>query len=391
VSLYVDLAAVNKEFGEQIKGAQQTMEQLLDVAAAGGQKASMEYMKLFYKAMFQAVSDGRAFLAALDFRPEGMNLHLQFVVGPDTKTNQSLQDQKPAALDAIGTLPSGLMTYSASRIAGELLKTLAPAMFGAMGEGDSKAQIDKAVKQLIAAGSSGSYSAANVPPAGIQVQSFDDPAKAVAAMLAIFRAMGDGGTWQNAYVKGKPEIKENAEEVGGFKLTAVHLVWDLEKFADAIPGGGDAAKDAMKKMLGEDMHLWTGTDGKRVVTVTAKNWDAARAQLEAFLSGKSTLANEPAYSATRSQLPHETSILTLADAGRVTQVVGNYMLALLKAVPAPLPFNLPDSIKPVQTKTSYLGFAVTLRPETAGVDVFLPVTAAQEIRKIVMPLFLGGA
>ena len=52
---------------------------------------------------------------------------------------------------------------------------------------------------------------------------------------------------------------------------------------------------------------------------------------------------------------------------------------------------LPDELKPVKTETSYIGGAVTLKPEYGSFDLFLPVTAVQEIRKTVMPLFLGGA
>ena len=33
---------------------------------------------------------------------------------------------------------------------------------------------------------------------------------------------------------------------------------------------------------------------------------------------------------------------------------------------------------------------VTLRPENAAFDMFVPVTGVQEIRKVLMPLFLGG-
>jgi hypothetical protein len=44
----------------------------------------------------------------------------------------------------------------------------------------------------------------------------------------------------------------------------------------------------------------------------------------------------------------------------------------------------------VKTKTSYLGFAVTLRAENAGLDLFVPVTAVQEMRKVIMPLLQGS-
>jgi hypothetical protein len=69
--------------------------------------------------------------------------------------------------------------------------------------------------------------------------------------------------------------------------------------------------------------------------------------------------------------------------------MADYMVSIFKAMPV-LPIKLPDEVKPVQTKTTYLGFAVTLRPENAGLDVFVPVTAVQEMRKVLMPLFQGG-
>src|SRR5581483_84082 len=129
--------------------------------------------------------------------------------------------------------------------------------------------------------------------------------------------------------------------------------------------------------------MWFGTNGKQVVTVTAKDWDAAKARLDAYLSGSKPLGKDPAYQATRKQLPAEATVIALADAGRFTIAFGDYMLGLFKAMQNQLPFNLPDAMKPVKTKTSYLGFAVTLKPQTAAFDMFLPVTGVQEIRKVV--------
>ena len=165
----------------------------------------------------------------------------------------------------------------------------------------------------------------------MQVQSYSEPAKAVAATLSLFRAIGEGGTFQGMHIKGKPAIKENAVEHRGFKLTSVYFAWDLDKMADSVPGGGEAVKSVFKKLLGEDVHLWFGTDGKRVVTVTAKDWDAAVKELDAYLDGTATLEKQPAYALTRKQLPAETTMLTLSDAGRTVQVMGNYLLGLVKA------------------------------------------------------------
>jgi hypothetical protein len=392
LSLYVNLAAVNKEYGEQIKQAQQFMELAMTMAGGAGEKAGVEYAKVFYGGLFQAIADGKALLLAFDFRPEGLNLELQFQVAADSKTNKMLEGQSPAALSEIGDLPSGFTSYTASHVGGSLLKTMAPIIFGAMGgEGESKARAEEAIKQLIAAGPTGSFGGTNIPPGGVQVQTFADPNKAVAATLKLYHAIGEGGTFQNAYLKGKPEIKENAEEYKGFKLNHASLTWDLDKFADAIPGGGDAAKSAIKRLLGEGMNVWFGTDGKKVLTVTAKDWDTAKRRLETYLSGSTRLSEQAAYAATRKQLPAETTLLMLADAGPFVTKMGDYMLAIFKAMPQQLPVNLPDQIKPVKTQTSYLGFSVTLRPETARFDMFLPVTGIRETHKVLAPLFMGGS
>jgi hypothetical protein len=77
----------------------------------------------------------------------------------------------------------------------------------------------------------------------------------------------------------------------------------------------------------------------------------------------------------------------LADAGKFAEAMTNYMLAIFKAFP--LPLNLPDELKPVTTKTSYIGLAVTLQPEHGAIDLYLPAVAVQEIRKVLLPL-LGG-
>ena len=94
-----------------------------------------------------------------------MNIHFQFQVGADSKTNQSLRNQKPDALTGIGSLPSGLMIYSATHMSGDLLKTMAPLIYGTMGgEGNARTKIEGAIKQIIAAGNQASFSGTNMPP-----------------------------------------------------------------------------------------------------------------------------------------------------------------------------------------------------------------------------------
>src|SRR5262249_540075 len=148
-----------------------------------------------------------------------------------------------------------------------------------------------------------------------------DPAKAAEAQLKMFRALGEGATFQNAAIKGKPEVQENAESYKGFKFHYARIVFDLDKLAEAIPAGGDAVKKTMKKLLSEDLKSWFGTDGKRYVTLIAKDWTAAKSVLDNYLNGSPSLGSDPAYAATRKQLPSEATVLMLADAGKFAQAM----------------------------------------------------------------------
>ena len=391
LSAYVNLAAVTKEYGDQLKAARQFMEAAIEAGpGAGTDKQSAEMAKAMFGAVFQMLDDGRALVLALEFRPEGLAVHLQAQVGADTPTNKLLKDQKPVALDAVATLPAGLLSYSATGPMGsDLLKAMAPMIYGVTStEGEGKKALDAAIDQLIGAGQTASLGGANLPASGINVVTFQNPAQAVAAQVKLFRALGEGGTFQSAAIKGKPEIKENDQTYKGFTLHYARLQFDLDKLAEALPGGAEDMKKAFKKLIGEEVRTWFGTDGKRYVAVSAKEWPAAKAMLDAYLDGSRTLATEPAFAATRKQLPPEATMVSLADAGRFTQTMVDYMLAIMKAVPG-LPFNLPDELKPVATKTSYLGFAMTLRPEHGAVDFYLPAAAVQEMRKVILPLFGG--
>jgi hypothetical protein len=282
-----------------------------------------------------------------------------------------------------------MTSYTATALGDAMLKAIAPLMHGTSSTDEGKKAMDAAFDQLIAAGQKFSLSATNVPPAGINVVMFDDPAKAAQAQLKMFRAMGEGATFQNAAIKGKPEIKENAESYKGFTFHYAKIVFDLDKLAEAIPGGGDDVKKAMKRLLGEDLKSWFGTDGKRYVVLIANDWNAAKAKLDSYLSGSPSLGSEAAYAVTRKQLPAEATVLMLADAGKFAQAMADYMLAIFKAIPG-VPFNLPAELKPVATNTSYLGFAISFRPEHGAFEMFLPAKAVQEIRKVITPLLGGG-
>src|SRR5207253_3810266 len=99
-----------------------------------------------------------------------------------------------------------------------------------------------------------------------------------------------------AMLKGKPEIRPDAETHRGVKFTAVTMTWDLDKMAEqAPPGAGDAMKNYFAKMMGDQLHVWMGVEGKRLIQVVAKDWSSAKERLETFLDQKKPVGETPAF------------------------------------------------------------------------------------------------
>lgn len=390
VSVFANLGKVNEEYGETIRNAREQMVQLLDATGGQLEKSQLEAAKKLYSGMFQVVLDGKALVVGLDFRPQGIALHMQAQVKADTSTAKSLAAEKPSNLEQFGKLPSGQVMYTAMQLSPETMKSLMFGMQGLnIGEGDSKALSEAALTKLFNAKGEAAYSSMNYPPSGVTFQRYGDPTQAVAANLELFKAFGDGAGYMGGMFKSKPVVKPDAETVRGIKLTHVRMEWDLDKMADQIPGVGEGMKGAYRKILGDETNVWFGAEGDRIITVTAKDAADAKSRLESFLDGKSVIGSSEAFNATRKQLPASTSLVYLMDSGPMTYWMADYMVTLFKAMPG-LPFNLPDSVKPTKTEPAFIGAAVTLQPERGAMDLYIPVTAIQEIRKVIMQVFVGN-
>jgi hypothetical protein len=390
VAAYVNLAAVNETYGEKIREGRDAVMALMD-QGIGLDPAQADMAKKIYGGIFQIILDGRSLVAAFDFRPEGLSIHLQAQVGAESDTNQVLKSQKPVVLDAIGKLPAGQMTYQATDLGPEMTKLLAAVMKGVMApEGETKNLIEAAYTQIGAAKGRATFASSDMPPAGITFQEFADPARGMAGTLAMFKGLGEGAMAMGGAIKGKPEIKADAETHRGIKFTSVRLAWDFDKMTAMIPGGGggDSLIAAMKKLMGDGLNIWVGIEGSRLIQIVGKDWPAAKAKLDTFLDGKNNVEKTPAFQATKKQLPAQSSMLYFIDAGPITNVMVDYMVSILKAMP--FPFPMPDSVKPVATDTAYIGMAVSLQPERGSFELFVPVKAIEEMKKVLMPLFAGG-
>ena len=385
---YVNMQAVAKEYGDQIKAFREQMEQLFDSGALGPgmDKNTMEMVKKLIAALGQFMEDAQGVVVAVESRPESFHLGLFASVAGDSKTNAQLRNFKTAAMEELGTLPSGMMSYSATAVTGEILKSF-PVIFGfaSGGEDEGKAAL-AALEKLVAAGPQFQLQASTVPAGGIQVWSFKDAAKGAAAQLELFKAMASGATLNNAQLKGKPEVKADAQSHRGFKFHSAKIQFDLEKMVEnvPVPQMQESLKAYFKKLVGEEINIWFGTDGKKNVTLTAKDWDAARKLLDTYLDGKATLANDKEFQASREQFPRQTTLLTVTDAAQFFPFMADAVLTMLKDFPgAP---QLPDIKVPPPGKPAYLGFSLNLESERVGAEMDISTSAIKEIRRVAEPI-----
>ncbi len=286
VGVYVAVDALSKEYAEQMKQARQGLEQLIDLGAAQAgksEKTAIEMAKKLIGPVFQAVEDSQGVLLTLEFRPGGLALHGQSEVRAGSPTGQFLQDSRPAAFQELALMPDGRTYYTAMKTTSRLYKNLGSFLLGILPDKDSPEakEVSAALEEMAKAGPGVRLDAFSLPPAGLQVTQYDDPAKAVAAQLKLVKAMGPGGTIQSGVLKDKPVVKNAAEKYGDFELHSVQMVWDLDKMAESAAAlqGDDAKKkvvEGLKGLMGEKLNFWLGHDGKSVVQVMAPDWPAAR-------------------------------------------------------------------------------------------------------------------
>lgn len=382
LGLYVNMEAVNKEYGEQIKQARQGIEQLLAFAGAGdeSQKQAMEMIKTALPHIFQTIEDVQNLMVTLELRSGGLALHLHGDLKESSTTASYVQDSRTVDFKELDRLPPDRSVYLGMKASGALFKKLGGLISGISGGGgkdssDLMNELAKAGPDLILGGES-------FPSAGLTVYHFDKPDKAVAAVLKMYRSMDP----KTANLKSKPDIKENAEKYGDFKLHSVQVAFDLDKMAEpaAAKGGEDAKKatvEALKGIIGEKKNVWFGSDGKTAVQVSAPDWETARKMLDQYTKGSGTAGEGNTFRDLRKEMPKQASILVMGDAVHLFKMGLDVVKPQLPpgvSPPADWP-NMKD-----KGALAYIGLALTLQPNHGGIDLFLTADAVQEFFKVVI-------
>lgn len=400
VAVYASMDMLNKEYADQIKQAKESATETLKTiaeAADKGQRSAFQMAQKLIGPIFQAVEDSQGIVFSLEFRPGGLAVHLESELRAGTPTAKALKSSQVSAFKGLESMPAGLIFYSGMQANQAVFDALGGMIFGVTGADDDKdgKALKDALAQLMKADPGTRLDAVNIPIEGIQTWQYKDPAKAVAAQLKLIESLGEGAAFQSGVLKGKPIIKPNAQKFGDFEFNSVQLTWDLEKMAEGAGGGAPLPDDAkkqlaegMKKLLGEKLNYWFGTDGKEVVIVTAKDWAGAEKVLARRAKADDAVGKVAAFRDVRKELPEDANVLMLVDLVRYVGVMLDFAKPLIEAT-APIPIKLPPA--PVKLPPTFVGTAVTLQPERGSFDFFLSAPTVHEIYKnYVLPL-IGGA
>ncbi len=394
LAVYVNMDAINDQFGDQIRGFKGLVDFALQQAAQQGalgalNKKQIEAVKVILKGFVQGVEDSRGVVAAAELRPEGVFVRVQIRFTENSASAKLLAAEKPEPLADIGKLPAGLGTYSASRFGkaiGDVMRDIGQEF--ATTEDDAKGAdlLEKHLKDVADAGPGAEFNAAQPPGLTISVTAYKDANKAATGLAKAFKAIAAGGRVNGIIVKTAPRVGDEAEKHAGFTFASVNLNFDFEATVAALPEMvRDASLEAFKRTVPEKAIQWIGTDGKVVIRVMAKDWDAAKKLLDQYLGGKNTIGANAGFKRVREQLPAEANLMMIAEIESAINGLVNAMKPAADAIPG---FPQLGILKKVEGgQPAYIGMAVTLKGDIATLTGFVPVGSIETASKMLESLF----
>jgi hypothetical protein len=389
LGVYLNMEVFNKDYADEIKQAKKSVhDELKEIGdnAPKSMKGVFEAYKGLIDTMFQAVEDCQDVIETVEVRPTGAAVHFEAALRPGSATADLLKGSKATAFKDLGKLPAGELYYVGMNTSPALAKLSSQFLLGMAGDPDGKGAkaLAEAAEEFYKSDPGEIVAGFNFPPAGLSVMTPAAPEKLVALQLRMYQAMSGGDTFRESFLKGKPEVKEKAIKYKNFELNSAHFVFDFDKWFLPKGPGGDLPEaerkrmvEFMKKLVGEEMNVWFGTDGKAVVQVTAKDFSTAQALLDQFTKGSGGAGDDKGFADVRKELPAEATMLGLIDAVGYANFVADMMRASF-AGPAP-PGGGPKVPPPIQGRTAYVGFAATLDPERGSADFFLSAAAVKEV------------
>jgi len=393
LAVYVNMDAINDQFGDQIKGFKGLIDFGIQQAAQQGalpgfSPKQMDALKVLLKGAFQGIEDCRSILFTAEFRPDGLAVRLQARFVEDSPSAKLLSMEQPAALADLAKLPSGLGLYGGMRFGrtiSELVRDISQGLSTTEEDVQGTKLIEGFTKDLLAAGHQGDVSAMSMPGTSLTLSHYKDPVKAARALTKSYKAIAAGGRVNSVLLKAAPRVSDEAETHGDFTFSAVVLKFD---FAGTVANMPDQVKDAtlqsLKRTLSEETTMWIGTDKKVVIQIMAKNWDAAKELLDQYQGGKRSVGADAGFKLTRAQLPAMANYLIIAETGSAITMLTESIRSTGEALPG-FP-HIPKLTAP-KGEPTYVGLAVVLKGESASITAFAPTGALAVAGKMIAPLF----
>jgi hypothetical protein len=393
-AIFLNMDVINDLYGEQIRQVKGLIDFGLQQAEMGGMlpgldRKQVELVKAMFTGVLQGVEDSQGLLLAVEFRPEGLQLGVRTRFAPDSPTASALAAEAPTPLADIGKLPRGLTIYGGSKFGKKISDTFRgfTQQFGAPdGQDAADAKIGKLLDQLSAAGAGADVSGGTGAEATISVTQYKSAKQAAAALVGVYQAVPAGGKIMGIVAKEKTRVAEGAQTHRGFTFAEVRVSLDFAATVEPLPENvRESTLANLRRYARERMTYWIGSDGKSVATLTAPDWAAASKLLDAYLDGSDGIGSDAGFKTARSNLPADANVVYLAETSQTLTMLAEQAKAAMAAVPGGAPQI--GKLRPVQGPPTYVGFALTLKPQTAAVDVFVPGTAMNVAARMLADAF----
>ncbi len=388
--VYVNLAAIQARYGDQIEQARKDMLDRVEkgVANQGGNQ-NPEAAKTAINLLFKALANGDSLSAHLDFDAKGMAIGGLTAVKPGSDAAKMVAQARPGNGELLGRLPADsafFMYSSVSPASFDRFQKLAASFMP--GGGTGSPEQEKAMALAKQAGPKEVTAAANFGKGGSQsigLSTYADPAKAVEATIAGIAALKSGKAALPDMIK-DITVTRDAETYKGFTFAKSQVTYDQDKMkamagkTPANPNG--PSPDAMRALMGDGVTTWVGTDGKTVLQVSAPDWNQAKARIDAVLAGgSSSLGQASNYQALRNALPKQFGTLILVNAqALITQGLASFGTLMPDSPVGKTQLNLP-------AEPAFFGGTVTPVAKGFQFQFLLPSSVGPVVEQAVGPIF----
>jgi hypothetical protein len=384
IGVYANLGALAARYKDQIEGARQQFFGMLDMAAQqqGGNPGMMGAVKQIYGALFDSAGDLDSLTLSIDAAAAGLAVDGTLTAKPGTKAGKFLAELKPAGTEGLAKLPADLGTYTFFNMDAALAQQF-QAMSTSLISADGKPTpgTEQAVKLLADLGTTRTYGGMSMGSAdgmrGLAVAEAKDASALVEAQKLSIQSLAGQDNGALAGMFKSVTFAPGAESYKGFTFNKTTMTVDVEKLGGAESPGG---KTILNMYGGDTISTFTGTDGKVVLTVFARDFAAAKPLIDAYLTPPSSpLGSKLSYVAVRKQFPDQVSVLGLVSAQAIVKQIVGQLASTLGNGAIKVPSDLPA--EPV-----FFGGAAEPVPGGVHIKAVLPSEAGPVFEKGILPV-----